>query len=337
MSSQSLSTTDQITTDSLSASNTDADSSQSKNMPVETMSDNHEGQHLPKEEVVAEKEVVTEDTENMELDSLAEDNVREKDCILSQIKIRKLDSLPKEQTPGASGVPSSNSDIESHDDLKSDGPYKPLEEESRDARETRTSVKKENISRQSSQESVRSSSPSSVSSCGTRSSQSKKAGESWRPAKRKREDIKSEKEKTEEESDKKHQSNSSSSSDSEDSNSIRCLTRSAQKKLEKEGMIAKNDESSKRQRGRSDKKGKTTNTTEGESSGEMCSRVTRKSAGPQPNTLASPEPEVLGKRCSALNAAAKLLAMRGRGSDTPSPRSKTAAQQSKPLSSEKKQ
>ncbi len=100
-------------------------------------------------------------------------------------------------------------------------------------------------------------------------------------------------------------------------------------------MIAKNDESSKRQRGRSDKKGKTTNTTEGESSGEMCSRVTRKSAGPQPNTLASPEPEVLGKRCSALNAAAKLLAMRGRGSDTPSPRSKTAAQQSKPLSSEK--
>ncbi len=335
VSSQSLSTTDQITTDSLSASNTDADSSQSKNMPVETMSDNHEGQHLPKEEVVAEKEVVTEDTENMELDSLAEDNVREKDCILSQIKIRKLDSLPKEQTPGASGVPSSNSDIESHDDLKSDGPYKPLEEESRDARETRTSVKKENISRQSSQESVRSSSPSSVSSCGTRSSQSKKAGESWRPAKRKREDIKSEKEKTEEESDKKHQSNSSSSSDSEDSNSIRCLTRSAQKKLEKEGMIAKNDESSKRQRGRSDKKGKTTNTTEGESSGETCSRVTRKSAGPQPNTLASPEPEVLGKRCSALNAAAKLLAMRGRGSDTPSPRSKTAAQQSKPLSSEK--
>ncbi len=153
---------------------------------------------------------------------------------------------------------------------------------------------------------------------------------------KKREDIKSEKEKTEEESDKKHQSNSSSSSDSEDSNSItRCLTRSAQKKLEKDGMIAKNDESSKRQRGRSDKEGKTTNTTEGESSGETCSKVTRKSSGPQPNTLASPEPEVLGKRCSALNAAAKLLAMRGRGPDTPSPRSKTAAQQSKPLSSEK--
>lgn len=336
VSSQSPSTTDHITTDYLSTSNTDADSSQSKIMPVETMSDNHEGQHLPKEEVVAEKEVVTEETENMEIDSLAEDNVREKDCIVSQLKIRKLDRLPKEQTPGPSGVASSNSDIESHVDPKSDGPYKPSEEESRDARETRTSVKKENISRQSSQESVRSSSPSSVSSCGTRSSQSKKAGESWRPAKRKREQIKSEKEKTEEESDEKHQSNSSSSSDSEDSNSItKCLTRSAQKKLEKDGMIAKNDESSKRQRGRSDKKVKTTNTTEGESSGETSSRVTRKSVGPQPSTLASPEPEVLGKRCSALNAAAKLLAMRGRGSDTPSPRSKTAAQQSKPLPSEK--
>ncbi|XP_042591514.1 helicase SRCAP-like isoform X4 [Cyprinus carpio] len=331
VSSQSPSTTDQITTDSFSTSNTDVDSSQSKNMPVVTMADNHEGQHSPKEEVV------TEDKEKTEIDSLAEDNVREKDSILSQLKKRILDSLPKEQTPGASGVASSNSDIEYHDDPKSDGPDKPSEGESKEERETRTSAKKRSISRQSSQESVRSSSPSSVSSYGTRSTQSKKAGESRRPAKRKREDIKSEKEKTEEESDKKLQCNSSSSSDSEDSNSTtRCLTRSVQKKLEKDGMVAKNDESSKRQMGRSDKKGKTTNnTTEGESSGETCSRVTRKSTGPQPNTVASPEPEVLGKRCSALNAAAKLLAMRGRGPDTPSPRIKTAAQQSKPLSSEK--
>ncbi|XP_016392607.1 helicase SRCAP-like [Sinocyclocheilus rhinocerous] len=337
-SSQSPSTTNQITTNSLSTSNyTDADSSQSKNMPVETMADNHEGQHSPKEEVVTEEEVVTRETEKMEIDSVAEDDAGEKDGILSQLKRRKLVRLPKEQTPGASGVASSNSDIESHDDPKIDGPDKPSEEESRKYKETRTSAKKRSISRQSSQESVRSSSPSSVSSCGTRSSQSKKAGESRRPAKRKQEDTKSEKEKNEEESDKKHQSNSSSSSsDSEDFNSIkRCLTRSAQKKLEKGGVIDKNEESSKRQQGSSDKKGKTTNTTEGESSGETCSKVTRKSAGPQPNTLASPEPEVLGKRCSALNAAAKLLAMRGRGPDTPSPRSKTATQQSKPLSSEK--
>uniref|UniRef100_A0A672QWY8 Helicase SRCAP-like n=1 Tax=Sinocyclocheilus grahami TaxID=75366 RepID=A0A672QWY8_SINGR len=336
-SSQSPSTTNQIT-NSLSTSNyTDADSSQSKNMPVETMADNQEGQHSPKEEVVTEEEVVTRETEKMEIDSVAEDDAGEKDGILSQLKRRKSVRLPKEQTPGASGVASSNSDIESHDDPKIDGPDKPSEEESRKYKETRTSAKKRSISRQSSQESVRSSSPSSVSSCGTRSSQSKKAGENRRPAKRKQEDIKSEKEKNEEESDKKHQSNSSSSSsDSEELNSIkRCLTRSAQKKLEKGGVIAKNEESSKRQQGSSDKKGKTTNTTEGESSGETCSRGARKSAGPQPNTVASPEPEVLGKRCSALNAAAKLLAMRGRGPDTPSPRSKTAAQQSKLLSFEK--
>ncbi|KAL0179421.1 hypothetical protein M9458_024863, partial [Cirrhinus mrigala] len=318
----------QITTDSLSTSNyTDVDTSESKNIPVETMADDLEGQQ---EEVVTEEVVVTEETEKMEINSVAEDDAGEKDSILSQPKRRKLDSLPKEQTPGVV------SDIESHDDTKSDGPDKQSEEESREDRETRASAKKRSISRQSSQESVRSSSPSSVSSCGTRSSQSKKAGESRKPAKRKREDTKSEKEKTEKESDKKHQSNSSSSSsDSEDSNSMtRCLTRSAQKKLEKDGVISKNEESSKKQRGRSDKMGKTTNTAEGESSGETCSRVTRKSAGPQPNTLASPEPEVLGKRCSALNAAAKLLAMRGT-QNTPSPRSKTATQQNKPLSSEK--
>ncbi|XP_048027660.1 helicase SRCAP isoform X1 [Megalobrama amblycephala] len=333
---QSTSTANQTTSDSLSTfSYTDADSSPPQNMPV---ADNHEGHYSSKDEVVAEEEVVTEETEKIEVDSVAENDAGENEGILSQPKRRKLDSLPKEQTPSASGIASSNSDIETHDAPKSDGPVKPSEEETREDRKTRSSAKKRSISRQSSQESVRSSSPSSVSSSGIRS-QSKKVGESKRPSKRKRDDIKSEKEKTEEGSDKKHQSNSSSSSsDSEDSNSMkRCLTRSAQKKLEKDGMISRNDDSSNRQRGRSDKKGQTTNSTEGESSGETCSRVTRKSAGPQSNTLASPEPEVLGKRCSALNAAAKLLAMRGRGPDTPSPspKNKTAVQQSRALSSER--
>ncbi|XDV44416.1 hypothetical protein PO909_012707 [Leuciscus waleckii] len=336
---QSPSTANQTKSDSLSTfSYIDADSSPPQNMPV---ADNHEGQHSSKDEVVTEQEeeVVTEETEKMEVDRVAEDNAGGNDGVLSQPKRKKLDSLPKEQTPSASGIASSNSDIETHDAPKSDGPVKPSEEEKREDRETRTSAKKRSISRQSSQESVRSSSPSSVSSSGTRSSQSKKVGESRRPSKRKRDDIKSEKGKTEEGSDRKHQSNSSSSSsDSEDSNSIkRCLTRSAQKKLEKDGTIVKNDKSSNRQRGRSHKKGQTTNTTEGESSGETCSRATRKSAGPQSNTLASPEPEVLGKRCSALNAAAKLFAMRGRGPDTPSPspKNKTSVQQSRALSSER--
>jgi len=336
---QSPSTANQTKSDSLSTlSYKDADSSPPQNMPV---ADNHEGQHSSKDEVVTEQEeeVVTEETEKMEVDCVAEDIAGGNDAVLSQPKRKKLDSLPKEQTPSASRIASSNSDIETHDAPKSDGPVEPSEEERTEDRETRTSAKKRSISRQSSQESVRSSSPSSVSSSGTRSSQSKKLGESRRPSKRKRDDIKSEKGKTEEGSDRKHQSNSSSSSsDSEDSNRIkRCLTRSAQKKLEKDGTIAKNDESRNRQRGRSDKKGQTTNTTEGESSGETCSRATRKSAGPQSNTLASPEPEVLGKRCSALNAAAKLFAMRGRGPDTPSPspKNKTAIQQSRALSSER--
>lgn len=369
-SSSLLSATNPITTDSLSTLSTDADSSQSQNIVVQTMFDNHEVQlssseedvteeeeeeeevlieeefvtdteedDLTDEEVVTEKEehkVVTE-TEKMERDSVAENDAGEKDDILFQTKRRRLECLPKEQTPSASGVASS--DIETRDAQKSDGPDKPLEEEVTEDKETRSSIRTRSISRQSSQESVRSSSPSSVSSCGTRSSQSKKTAENKNPIKRKRGDIKSEKKKLKEGFDKKHQSNSSSSSsDSEDSNSVkRCLTRSAQKKLEKKGMIAKNDESSTRQKARSDKKAKPTNSTEGESSSEVCSRVTRKSAGPQSNTLGSPEPEVLGKRCSALNAAAKLLAMRARGPDTPSPspKNRTAAQQSKPITSEK--
>lgn len=336
---QSPSTINQ-TSDSLSTfSYRDADSSPPQNMPV---ADTHEGHYSSKDEVVTEEEeevVVAEEVEKIEVDRVAEDDAGENHGDLSQPKRRKLDSLPKEQTPSASGIASSNSDIETHDAPKSDQPVKPSEEETREDRETRASVKKQSISRQSSQESVRSSSPSSVSSSGTRSSQSKKIEDRRRPSKRKRDDGKSEKERTEEESDKRHQSNSSSSSDSEDSSIKRCLTRSAQKKLEKDGMSSKNDESTNRQRGTSDKKGQTTNTTEGESSGETCSRVTcsRKSAGPQSNTLASPEPEVLGKRCSALNAAAKLLAMRGRGPDTPSPnpKNKTAVQQSRALSSER--
>ncbi|XP_051530185.1 helicase SRCAP-like isoform X2 [Myxocyprinus asiaticus] len=313
---QSPSSPKQTTTESLPTSNyRDADSSQ----PMETVADNYEGQ---KEEVL---------TEQTEMDCIGEDDAGEKDSVLSQPKTRKMDA--------------SVFDIMTHDALESNVPDKPSEEDShREDKETRTLAKKRSISRQSSQESVCSSSPSSVSSCGTRSSRSKKAGEGMRPAKRKRKDIKSENEKTVETPAQKHKSNSSSSSDSEDSNSRnRCLTRSAQRKLEKDGKNTKNDETSesKRQKGRSDKKGQTTNTTEVDSSGETCSRVTRKSTGPQSvsqfNISASPEPEVLGKRCSALNAAAKLLAMRVRGPDTPSPspKVKAAGQKNRPLSSEK--
>ncbi|XP_069044099.1 helicase SRCAP isoform X2 [Lepisosteus oculatus] len=93
----------------------------------------------------------------------------------------------------------------------------------------------------------------------------------------------------------------------------------------------------------------TTTTTGGESGSEVSVRATRRTLTPLPtrqdpeSTSApraaaaappdserkqkagakprpSPVPEVLGKRCSALNAAAKLLAMRGRGSAGPAGR-----------------
>ncbi|XP_057215055.1 helicase SRCAP isoform X2 [Triplophysa rosa] len=334
----------------------DEDPSQPQNMSTDTVSENHERQN-------SAKEVAIERTKQMEVDSVDENNT-EDDVVSSQPKRRKIDSLPKEQTLNASGT--TIVDAETHDISKNDGPDKPSEEEGH--KETRSLPKKRSLSRQSSQESVHSSSSSSVSSCGTRSSRSKKTGEVKRPVKRKREDINSDKEKTEKGSSQKRQSksSSSSSSDSEDSSSRnRCLTRSAQKQLEKDGRIANNDERiannderiannderiannderiannderiannderSKQQRARSDKKAQNTNTTDGESSSEASSKVIQKS-----NTSTSPEPEVLGKRCSALNAAAKLLAMRGRGPDTPSPKNKHTGQQSKPQSSDK--
>ncbi|XP_056626620.1 helicase SRCAP isoform X3 [Triplophysa dalaica] len=325
----------------------DEEPSRTQNMSTDPASENHEGQNSAKEDAI-------ERTEEIAVDCVDEKRNAEDDVVSSQPKRRKIDSLPKEQTLNASGT--TILDAETDDMSKKDGPS----QEERH-KETRSLPKKRSLSRQSSQESVRSSSPSSVSSCGTRSFRSKKTGEVKRPVKRKREDIKSDKEKTEKGSSQKQQSksSSSSSSDSEDSSSRnRRLTRSAQKQLEKdEGIvnnderivnnderivnnnerivnnderIVNNDERSKEQRARSDKKAQNTNTTDGESSSEASSKVMQKS-----NTSASPEPEVLGKRCSALNAAAKLLAMRGRGPDTPSPKNKSAGQQSKPQSSDK--
>ncbi|XP_030631002.1 helicase SRCAP [Chanos chanos] len=236
----------------------------------------------------------------------------------------------------------------------------------RDESENRTSAKKRPISRQSSQESARSSSPSSVSSSGTRSSLSKKTGKSRMPAKRKRVEDTTEGDAVEGTTEgdavegttegdatgdagdepaarsqrgrSRSSSSSSSSGDSEERNEKR-LTRSAQRILEKEAKNVKGDNVIKQRRSSGKK-----------SSTETSVRVTRKSSGPQsvsqsststPVTPAlSPEPEVLGKRCSALNAAAKLLAMRGRGPDTPSPgpRGKASAgvqHAGSPLSSEK--
>ncbi|XP_074519891.1 uncharacterized protein srcap [Halichoeres trimaculatus] len=214
----------------------------------------------------------------------------------------------------------------------------------------KTPLQKRPLSRQSSQESTRSSSPSSGCSTTTltRHAHHKKTYENRHPTKKRRMDVTSEpgeqetkdevKEKKEESTEKevtasrrrRSRSPSSSSSDSDTSESRKehRLTRSAKRRLDQEGERGNNRQGKKP--ANSSERNASTNTnasTGGESGSDTSSvRITRKSAGSQPpqeskaqtnsTPLLPPEPEVLGKRCSALNAAAKLLAMKGRV-DTP--------------------
>ncbi|XP_022524623.2 helicase SRCAP isoform X1 [Astyanax mexicanus] len=276
-----------------------------------------------------------ESTEDMEVGP--SENSEQVDSDGSQVlaKRRRLDNMSDGQISDSRLPAPSISEAMMQTASESDGTDKPVEEERQaEEQENRTPCRKRSIRRQSSQESVRSSSPSSISSCGTRSSRSKRAGESKIPVKRKRE-TDSEKDSTDRGTDKepmtparRQSSNSSqSSSDSEDSSSPKRRFTRSQKSLEKE---TRGDKGDKRRKRRSDKNSLKAN-VEGESRGATPVRVTRKSTGLQPasqSTITTPEPEVLGKRCSALNAAAKLLAMRGRAADTPSPKSKAIGQQS---------
>ncbi|XP_029977359.1 helicase SRCAP isoform X2 [Sphaeramia orbicularis] len=214
-------------------------------------------------------------------------------------------------------------------------------------------LQKRPLSRQSSQESTRSSSPSSGCSTSTltRHAHHKKTYENRHAAKRRRVDMTSEaakeekneedKEKDEnrEDSVKEHKttsqrrrsrsSSSSSDSDSSESRKEHRLTRSAKRKLQDQEPEKGSNGQGKKPARSTDKNASnnTTTSTGGESGSDTSSvRTTRKSGGLQPlqdskppaNSTPSlpPEPEVLGKRCSALNAAAKLLAMKGRV-DTP--------------------
>ncbi|XP_022598020.1 helicase SRCAP [Seriola dumerili] len=207
------------------------------------------------------------------------------------------------------------------------------------------------LSRQSSQESTRSSSPSSGGSTTTltRHAHHRRTYENRHPAKRRRVDVTSEgDEEIKEEggeikeggskedlststSRRRHSRSSSSSSDSDNSKSRKehRLTRSAKRRLQDQEKEKGNSRPGKKP-GHSADRNASNNanaSTGGESGSDTSSvRITRKSAGCQPsqdskaqtNSAPSlpPEPEVLGKRCSALNAAAKLLAMKGRV-DTP--------------------
>lgn len=277
---------------------------------------------------------VIESTEEIHIESFVNQEQVDRDDAQFLTKRRRGENLPEAQMPDAPQPASFVQETVMEASAESDGVDKPVEEESQmEDQESRVLGKKRNMSRQSSQESVRSSSPSSISSSGTCSSRSKKTEESRRPAKRTRVETDSESTDRGTDMEARRRVSNSSSTDSDDSSSPkRRLTRSAHKILEKETQNYKVD---KRRKKQSEKNSPHT-TVEGESRGATPVRVTRKSIGPQPASLlttpASPEPEVLGKRCSALNAAAKLLAMRGRGPDAQSPSSKGKAVWQQPSS-----
>ncbi|CAL8283221.1 unnamed protein product [Merluccius merluccius] len=206
----------------------------------------------------------------------------------------------------------------------------------------RVSCQKRSLSRQSSQESARSSSPSSGCSTATltRQAHHKKTYENRHPAKKRRVDAspepgrgvkKEEKARAGREEFKKHTATSqrrhsrspSSSSDSDQSENRKehQLTRSAKRGLQDHEKVGEGNRPRKRTTQSSESRNAAVSTG-GESGSDTSSvRTTRKyTAHGKPQANSSPsvplEPEVLGKRCSALNAAAKLQAMKGRV-DTP--------------------
>ncbi|XP_061087255.1 helicase SRCAP isoform X2 [Conger conger] len=237
---------------------------------------------------------------------------------------------PPSPTPSPFAVNQTTLEIEG-----ADGQEK---EDQNRAKENRDTAQKRLGCRQSSQESA-SSSPSSSHSTSTCLPLSQKVGASVTPLKRKREHVNADREKGENVEGVPgflHSQHSESacppmpfsippqhSSDSDDS----CgdikeprLTRAAHKKLEQaeetgEMEVEKDDNNIRKKR--------SARTPDGGSRSEPGSNVsprfTRKSSGPQPSPEGRSQspavPEVLGKRCSALNAAAKLLAMRGRGNE----------------------
>ncbi|XP_072559936.1 uncharacterized protein srcap [Paramormyrops kingsleyae] len=267
-----------------------------------------------------------------------EDHSAQEDCCTSQPKKRRVAAC----LSGDQGSVQSSPRGERDDDMG--------KETQERTRTNRHSVPMRPGSRRSSQESACSSSPSSISSrsTSTYSSLSRKDDATDRSMKRKQKVDANKKEGTAQRDPTKKPSHSDSastpqqcsfscsSSDSDDSSAghkERRLTRSTQKMLESGDNtdLKGNLEVRRRRRGRKSirspcREGQlmpnTTTRTEGETKAEMSVRVTRKSSGPllaseqrqQPSPVSpSTVSEVLGKRCSALNAAAKLLAMRSKG------------------------
>uniref|UniRef100_A0A668SGW1 Snf2-related CREBBP activator protein n=3 Tax=Oreochromis aureus TaxID=47969 RepID=A0A668SGW1_OREAU len=303
----------------------------------------------------SDQEEVTEmETDPVEAEAAMskEDDDKKSDISQSQPKRRKVESSSETKESGSpQGVgretkattPTPKDEANPREEEKTTEDQKPAKQ-------------KRSLSRQSSQESARSSSPSSGCSTSTltRHAHHKRTYENRHPTKKRRVDPTSEagKEDKEEQGEEEEKieggsetdlpttasrrrrsrspSSSSSDSDSGDSRKEHRLTRSAKRRLqdqEKE-KCTKDRKGAKPARSSDRNPSNNANASTGGESGSDTSsvRITRKSAGSQPpqdtktlsNSTSSlpPEPEVLGKRCSALNAAAKLLAMKGRV-DTP--------------------
>ncbi|XP_008275975.1 helicase SRCAP isoform X2 [Stegastes partitus] len=298
---------------------------------------------------VTEMEV---DAVDAEAKTCKEKEDKKQDISKSQPKRRKVESS-SETKDGESGRDGGGAGGETKSPTNPQKEEAKQQTEEENTEDQSPHNQKKSLSRQSSQESTRSSSPSSGCSTSTltRHAHHKRTYENRHPAKRRRMDVTSEagtEEMKEEGGEKKEESgetevtaaisrrrrsrspSSSSDSDSSDSRKEHRLTRSGKRRLQDQETVKGSKERKGTNPSHSSDRNASNNTntsTGGESGSDTSSvRLTRKSAGPHPpqdskaqtNSAPSlpPEPEVLGKRCSALNAAAKLLAMKGRV-DTP--------------------
>ncbi|XP_041671142.1 uncharacterized protein LOC121528071 isoform X2 [Cheilinus undulatus] len=277
-----------------------------------------------------------------------EDDDIKQDISKSQSKRRRVDSSSETKDPEPGKEDADKKEAQSTTATQKEEPKQETVKQTTE--DQKTPVQKRPLSRQSSQESTRSSSPSSGCSTSTltRHAHHKKTYENRHPNKKRRIDVTSpnQEEKKDEVVEKKEESSekeatatasrrrrsrsSSSSSDSDrESRKEHRLTRSAKRRLQDQEGDKGNNRQGKKPAHSSEKNvsNNTNASTGGESGSDTSSvRITRKSASSQPSQeskaqtnsapLLPPEPEVLGKRCSALNAAAKLLAMKGRV-DTP--------------------
>ncbi|XP_035260329.1 helicase SRCAP isoform X2 [Anguilla anguilla] len=304
---------------------------------TETASEEEVHERTQNRESTKQKDTVENEKEGKEVEGFCEQggssqpNKRVVTCISGS---QELD--PHSPTPSPSfAVNQTTLEIEGAGNQEKEDRNRP--EENRNTDQKRLS------SRQSSQDSARSSSPSSVSSNSTSTCLplSIKEEACVAPMKRKQEHVNAEREKGDNMEGvpcflharhsesacppmpfpiPQQQSLSSDSDESCGDIKEQRLTRASQKKLEQAEEIGEMESDKDANNRRKKRSASTPDRGARDKPGSNVSaRATRKSLGPQPSPECTPQspavPEVLGKRCSALNAAAKLLAMRGRGNE----------------------